>query len=88
MTNPEASFFLKACHQQGMFSHFMEPTTERRSSFRLYSDFSIIKDFSRTIENGGKVVKGPHSDGSEFDKQSDYSADSGVLLGRRRDDIL
>jgi hypothetical protein len=79
--------FLKECHQQGMFTHFRD-STQRGSLFRLYSDFSIIKDFSRTKENGGKVLKGRYSDDSEFDKQSDYSADSGVLLGRQRDDIF
>jgi acylphosphatase len=75
--------FLKICHGQEMFSDFVD----RRDDvvpFRLYDNFSIVVDFSRTVENGGKVVKGPHSDDNQYDKQSEYSADSGVLLGRQR----
>jgi acylphosphatase len=75
--------FLRTCRGQEMFSdfgdHFYQAT-----EFRLYTDFSIVVDFSRTTENGGKVVKGPHSDDTQYDKQSDYSADSGILLGSQR----
>ena len=74
--------FLQNCIGQRMISDF--ETREEREIRRLHRrDFSIVTDLSRTVDKGGKVIKGPHSD-NEHDKESVSSADSAILLGSQR----
>ncbi len=72
--------FLRTCRGQGMFSDF-EDIVSRVAAFRFYNNFFINVDFSRDVANGGKMIKGLYSDDIQYDKQSDYSADSGIMLG-------
>ena len=53
---------------------------EREIQRRVWRNFSIVTDHSRTVEKGGKVEKGPHSD-DDHEKNSVSSAGSGVFLG-------
>ena len=46
----------------------------------FYHVFKIIMDHSRTTLRGGQVRKGFYSNGDEFDKVSESSAHSGMLL--------
>jgi hypothetical protein len=56
---------------------------EREIRRQQRRDFSIVTDFSRTVDKSGKVVKGPYSD-NDHDKESVSSAGSAILLGSQR----
>ena len=66
--------FLNLCRHQGMMSAMerLSPTTT--FGVRRCDDFIIDRDFSRTVANGGKAIKGVYSDGDDYDKLSVYSA--------------
>ncbi len=64
---------LNDCVELGMISYMSVPV-EVQIGVRFYRTFSIVKDFSRTVERGGGVQKGPYSD-EDADKLSVYSAD-------------
>ena len=73
---------LQNCLDQGMILDI--ETLEEREIRRLQRrDFSIVTDFSRTVDKGGKVIKGPYSD-NDGDKESVSSAGSAILLGSQR----
>mmetsp|Transcript_855 Transcript_855/g.855 ORF Transcript_855/g.855 Transcript_855/m.855 type:complete len:82 (+) Transcript_855:521-766(+) len=54
------------------------------SNSRRFESFSILKDHSRLLSSGGKINKGKYSDGNEYDKVSESSANSEVMKGSRR----
>ena len=61
----------------------IEALDEREIQRLQRRDFSIITDLSRTMDKGGKVIKGPHSD-NDHDKEPVSSTDSAILLGSQR----
>ena len=71
--------FLGGCIRDGMFLN-IERSPHETVLFRSRTDFSIVTDHSRTVEKGGKVEKGPHSD-DDHEKNSVSSAGSGIFLG-------
>ena len=75
--------FLQRCRQQGMLTKF-ENIVSSEIPLRTQREFFIVVDHSRTTERNGKVKKGPHSDHTEYDKISEYSGDSGAVLGFHR----
>ena len=56
---------------------------ERAIRGRARRNFSIARDHSRTVEKGGKVIKGPSSD-IDHDKESVSASDSAILQGSQR----
>jgi hypothetical protein len=72
---------LHNCLGQGMFENIVR-LDERETQRRVWRTFSIVTDHSRTVEKGGKVEKGPHSD-DDHEKNSVSSAGSGVFLGHQ-----
>jgi hypothetical protein len=57
---------------------------ERAIRGRARRNFSIARDLSRTVdEGGGKVIKGPSSD-IDHDKESVSASDSAILQGSQR----
>lgn len=79
--------FLNLCRHQGMIG-VVDKINRTRAEERRFDDFLIDMDFSRTVTNGGKVIKGLYSDGDEYDKLSEYSANSPMLLGYQIGDNL
>ena len=75
--------FLQNCLDQGMISDIETLDDEREIRRLQRRDFSIVTDFSRTVDKGGKVIKGPYSD-NDGDKESVSSAGSAILLGSQR----
>jgi len=71
--------FLQNCLGQGMFDNIVR-LDEREIQRRVWRNFSIVTDHSRTVEKGEKVEKGPHSD-DHHEKNSVSSAGSGIFLG-------
>lgn len=70
--------FLKIERDRGMIQTY-EVLLETSSEYTNYYDnFTILKDFSRTEDCGGKTRRGVHSD-EEYDKLSTYSADSPII---------
>jgi acylphosphatase len=78
--------FLRMCRGQGMIQNFTN-ITERKGEFLHHDNFQIVTDLSRTVERGGRVIKGQYSD-SQYDKISEYSADSPFLRGSQVGDYL
>lgn len=74
--------FLQNCLDQKMILD-IETLDEREIRRLQRRDFSIVTDFSRTVDNGGKVIKGPYSD-DDHDKESVSSAGSAILQGSQR----
>ena len=72
--------FLNLCRHQSMIGA-VDKFYRIKADERRFDDFLIDRDFSRTVTNGGKVLKGRYSDGDEYDKVSEYSANSPILLG-------
>eukprot|EP01035_Chromulina_nebulosa_P028732 gene28732-37976_t len=72
----DLSEFLNDCNQQGMIERFMDIESQV-IVVRFYQRFTIVKDFSRTVDKGGKIIKGAYSD-ELHDKISLYSANSEV----------
>jgi acylphosphatase len=73
--------FLCLCREQGMIGMF-DDYKQNSYAIRLFDDFHIDnEDFCRNAANGGKVIKGPNSDGDEYGNMSEYSANSPMLLG-------
>jgi acylphosphatase len=78
--------FLRMCQGQDMIQTFANEYLTP-SDYLKFENFKILKDFSRTVERGGKVVRGQYSDG-QYDKISEYSADSPFLRGAQVGDYL
>ena len=81
-TNPQLDDFfnfLQTSLAQNMFSN-LESHDEKLIQRRVNCDFFIVTDHSKTVDKGGKVEKGPHSD-DDHEKKSVSSAGSGVFLG-------
>lgn len=76
--------FLKQCRGQGMIEHFADAREDIRR-LSLYESFDILTDFSRTVDKGGKVLRGKYSD-QDHDKVSEYSADRPMMRGSQRSD--
>ena len=77
--------FLSLCVGQGMIET-IDPYHQRTQLFRAFNNFAIVRDFSRTVANGGKVIKGECSLGDEYDKLSEFSANIPILLGNEIED--
>ena len=71
--------FLQDCLDQRMFDDIVR-LDEREIQRRVRRTFSIVTEHSRTVDKGGKVEKGPHSD-DDHEKESVNSAGSDVFLG-------
>jgi len=56
--------FLNLCRHQGMIGA-VDKYSRTRAEERRFDDFLIDRDFSRTVANGGKVLKGAFSNGDE-----------------------
>ena len=69
--------FLTACRGQHMIELF-EGVSRSSNIIRLYDTFDIITDFSRIVEQGGKVIRGQYSD-PDHDKLSVYSSDQPIM---------
>ncbi len=67
--------FLGHCRDQNMIGR-CEGCEQRNGVIRFHTDFVIDKDFSRTVALGETVLKGTFSDEVDYDKLSEYSADS------------
>ena len=74
--------FLQECIDQEMISSF-QIDYERAIRGRARRNFSIARDLSRTVDKGGKVIKGPSSD-IDHDKESVSASDSAILQGSQR----
>ena len=68
--------FLRDCQGKGMVQTFVDYSRVSDTG-RLFESFTILTDFSRTVEKGGRVLKGPYSN-EEYDKSSVYSADNPI----------
>jgi acylphosphatase len=77
--------FLTRCQGQDMIQTFRDDILSPSDDL-MFDNFKILKDFSRTVERRGNV-KGEYSDG-QFDKISEYSADSPFLIDAQVGDYL
>ncbi len=88
LANQHAQFilFIEECINKQMVEYAVCEKEDSYHKRKLYDGFKIVTDFSRTVDRGGKVVKGKYSD-DEHDKMSQSSSNFPMLRSSNIDNL-